>query len=146
MRCIQLGSSVGCSRFPQVHFVRKQTMCKSVYTYLTICFAFEKLTTRKLCSATLNSLFKAISTAKYVNFLQRVLYLLVAMSGTYTGRFLLQFNFHFQYNNYYYGTSLHIFSWISVRQVVLENKYLLLHSCRLVARKQEKTQRSKGKR
>ena len=47
MRCIQLGSSVGCSRVPQVHFVRKhfvrkQTMCKSLYTYLTICFAFEK--------------------------------------------------------------------------------------------------------
>ena len=46
MRCIQLGSSVGCSRVPQVHFVRKhfvrkQTMCKSLYTYLTICFAFE---------------------------------------------------------------------------------------------------------
>ena len=44
---IQLGSSVGCSRVPQVHFVRKhfvrkQTMCKSLYTYLTICFAFEK--------------------------------------------------------------------------------------------------------
>ena len=41
------GSSVGCSRVPQVHFVRKhfvrkQTMCKSLYTYLTICFAFEK--------------------------------------------------------------------------------------------------------
>ena len=42
MRCIQLGSSVGCSKVPQVHFVRKQTMCKSLYTYLTICFAFEK--------------------------------------------------------------------------------------------------------
>ena len=47
MPCIQLGSSVGCSRVPQVHFirkhfVRKQTMCKSLYTYLTICFAFEK--------------------------------------------------------------------------------------------------------
>ena len=47
MRCIQLGSSVGCSRVPQVyfvrkHFVRKQTMCKSLYTYLTVCFAFEK--------------------------------------------------------------------------------------------------------
>ena len=47
MRCIQLGSSVGCSRVPQVHFVRKhfvrkQTMCKSLYTYLTICFAFDK--------------------------------------------------------------------------------------------------------
>ena len=47
MRCIQLGSSVGCSRVPQLHFVqkhfvRKQTMCKSVCTYLTICFAFEK--------------------------------------------------------------------------------------------------------
>ena len=42
MRCIQLGSSVGCSRVPQVHFVRKQTMCKSLYTYLAICFAFEK--------------------------------------------------------------------------------------------------------
>ena len=42
MRCIQLGSSVGCSRVPQVHFVRKQTMCKSLYAYLTICFAFEK--------------------------------------------------------------------------------------------------------
>ena len=47
MRCIQLGSSVGCSRVPQVHFVRKhfvrkQTMCKSLYRYLTICFAFEK--------------------------------------------------------------------------------------------------------
>ena len=42
MRCIQLGSTVGCSRVPQVHFVRKQTMCKSLYTYLTICFAFEK--------------------------------------------------------------------------------------------------------
>ena len=47
MRCIQLGSSVGCLRVPQVHFVRKhfvrkQTMCKSLYTYLTICFAFEK--------------------------------------------------------------------------------------------------------
>ena len=42
MRCIQVGSSVGCSRVPQVHFVRKQTMCKSVYTYLTVCFAFEK--------------------------------------------------------------------------------------------------------
>ena len=42
MRCIQLGSSVGCSRVPQVHFVRKQTMCKSFYTYLTVCFAFEK--------------------------------------------------------------------------------------------------------
>ena len=47
MRCIQLGSSVGCSRVPQVHFVRKhfvrkQTMCKSFYTYLTICFAVEK--------------------------------------------------------------------------------------------------------
>ena len=42
MRCIQLSSSVGCSRVPQVHFVRKQIMCKSVYTYLTICFAFEK--------------------------------------------------------------------------------------------------------
>ena len=31
-----------CSRVPQVHFVRKQfvrkqTMCKSLYTYLTIC-------------------------------------------------------------------------------------------------------------
>ena len=48
MRCIQLGSSLGCSRVPQVHFVRKhffrkQTMCKSLYTYLTICFASEKL-------------------------------------------------------------------------------------------------------
>ena len=47
LRCIQLGSSVGCSRVPQVHlvrkhFVRKQTMCKSLYTYLTVCFAFEK--------------------------------------------------------------------------------------------------------
>ena len=47
MRCIQLGSLVGCSRVPQVyfvrkHFVRKQAMCKSLYTYLTICFAFEK--------------------------------------------------------------------------------------------------------
>ena len=47
MRCIQKGSSVGCSRVPQVHFVRKhfvrkQTMCESLYTYLTICFAFEK--------------------------------------------------------------------------------------------------------
>ena len=42
MRCIQLGSSVGCSRVPQVHFVRKQTMCKSFYPYLAICFAFEK--------------------------------------------------------------------------------------------------------
>ena len=47
MRCIQLGSSVGCSRVPQVHFVRKgfvrkQTMCKSFYTYLTIYFPFEK--------------------------------------------------------------------------------------------------------
>ena len=42
MRYIQLGSSVGCSRVPQVHFVRKQTMCKSLYTYLTICFTFEK--------------------------------------------------------------------------------------------------------
>ena len=42
MRCIQLASSVGCSRVPQVHFVRKQTMCKSVCTYLTICFACEK--------------------------------------------------------------------------------------------------------
>ena len=47
MRCIQLGSSVGCSRVPQVHFVRKhfvrkETMCKSLYTYLTVCFAFEK--------------------------------------------------------------------------------------------------------
>ena len=47
MRYIQLGSSVGCLRVPQVHFVRKhfvqkQAMCKSVYTYLTICFAFEK--------------------------------------------------------------------------------------------------------
>ena len=36
-----------CSRVPQVHFVRKQfvrkqTVCKSLYTYLTICFAFEK--------------------------------------------------------------------------------------------------------
>ena len=26
MRCIQLGSSVGCSRVPQVHFIRKQTI------------------------------------------------------------------------------------------------------------------------
>ena len=47
MRCIQLGFSVGCLRVPQVHFARKhfvqkQTMCESVYTYLTICFAFEK--------------------------------------------------------------------------------------------------------
>ena len=47
MRCIQMGSSVGCSGVPQVHFVRKhfvrkQTMCKSLYPYLTICFAFEK--------------------------------------------------------------------------------------------------------
>ena len=42
MRCIQLGSLVGYSRVPQVHFVRKQTMCKSLYTYLTICFGFEK--------------------------------------------------------------------------------------------------------
>ena len=42
MRCIQLGSSVGSSKVPQVHFVRKQTMCKSLYTHLTICFAFEK--------------------------------------------------------------------------------------------------------
>ena len=42
MHCIQLGSAVGCSRVPQVHFVRKQTMCKSLYTYLTIGFAFEK--------------------------------------------------------------------------------------------------------
>ena len=42
MRCIQLGSLVGCVRVPQVHFVRKQTMCKSLYTYLTVCFAFEK--------------------------------------------------------------------------------------------------------
>ena len=47
MRCIQLGSSVGCSRVPQVnfvrkHFVRKQTMCKSLYMYLTIRFAFER--------------------------------------------------------------------------------------------------------
>ena len=42
MHCIQLGSSVSCSRVPQVHFVRKQTMCKSLYKYLTICFAFEK--------------------------------------------------------------------------------------------------------
>ena len=42
MRCIQLGSSLGCSTVPQVHFVRKQTMCKSVCTYLTICFAFGK--------------------------------------------------------------------------------------------------------
>ena len=47
MRCIQLGSSVGCSRVPQVHFVRKhfvrkQTMCKSLHMYLTVCFAFEK--------------------------------------------------------------------------------------------------------
>ena len=42
MRCIQLGSLVGFSRVPQVHFVRKQTMCKSLYTYLTNCFAFEK--------------------------------------------------------------------------------------------------------
>ena len=45
MRCIQLGSSVGCLRVPQVHFVRKhfvrkQAMCKSVYTFLTVCFAF----------------------------------------------------------------------------------------------------------
>ena len=42
MRCIQLGSLVGYSRVPQVHFVRKQTMCKSLYTHLTFCFAFEK--------------------------------------------------------------------------------------------------------
>ena len=47
MPCIQLGSLVGHSRVPQVHFVRKhfirkQTMYKSLYTYLTICFAFEK--------------------------------------------------------------------------------------------------------
>ena len=42
MRCIQLGSSVGSSRVPQVHFVRKQTMSQSLYTYLTVCFAFEK--------------------------------------------------------------------------------------------------------
>ena len=38
MRCIKLGSSVSCAKVPLVHFVRKrfvrkQTMCKSVYTY-----------------------------------------------------------------------------------------------------------------
>ena len=60
MRCIQLSSWVGCSRVPQVHFVQKQTLCKSLYTYLTICFAFEKprwllhnTAARKLCSAIL---------------------------------------------------------------------------------------------
>ena len=36
MRLIKLGSSVGCSRVPQVHFVRKQTMFKSVNTHLTV--------------------------------------------------------------------------------------------------------------
>ena len=41
MRCIQLGSSVGCSRVPQFHFVRKQTMCILVYTNLTVCFALK---------------------------------------------------------------------------------------------------------
>jgi len=34
--------SVARSRVPQVHFIRKQTMCKSLYRYLTICFPFEK--------------------------------------------------------------------------------------------------------
>ena len=42
MRCIKLGSAVGCWRVSQVHFVRKQTMCKSVNTHLTVCFAFYK--------------------------------------------------------------------------------------------------------
>ena len=64
MRWIKLGSSVGCPSVPQVHFarkhfVRKQTMCKSVNIHLTVCFAFKSragfyttlLTTRELCSA-----------------------------------------------------------------------------------------------
>jgi len=48
----------------------------------------------------LNTHFRAISTAKYVHFLQMALYLLVATNGAYTGRFLLAFNFHLQYNYY----------------------------------------------
>ena len=73
MRCIKLGSLVGCTRVPQVPFVlkgfvRKQTMCKSVYTYLTVCFAFKSragffttlLTAAKLYLATLNP------TANYI--------------------------------------------------------------------------------
>lgn len=31
---------VGCSRVPQVNLIRKQTMCESVNTPLTVCFAF----------------------------------------------------------------------------------------------------------
>ena len=64
MRCIQLGSSVGCSRVPQVHFVRKQTMCKSLIRIFKLFFLPLKsragfyttlLTARKLCSATLSN-------------------------------------------------------------------------------------------
>jgi len=76
-------------------------------------------------------LFRAFCTAKYVHFLQRAFYLLVPTSNAYTGRFLHAFNFYLQYNYYLIA----FFSWTSIRQVVLENKYLLLYSCRLVARK-----------
>ena len=57
--------------------------------------------------------------------------MLVPTSGAYTGRFPLAFNFHLQYV-YYLIT---YFFWSSMGQVVLKNKYLLLHSGRLVARK-----------
>ena len=61
MRCIKLGSMIGCWRVPQVHFIQKhfaqkQTMCKSVnMSHLTVCL----LTARKLCSATLTSDFNS---------------------------------------------------------------------------------------
>lgn len=56
--------------------------------------------TRLALTSSFNTHFRAISSAKYVHFLQRAFYLLVPTSGAYTGRFLLAFNFHLQYNYY----------------------------------------------
>ena len=73
----------------------------------------------------LDTRFRAILTAKYVHFLQRSFYLLVPTSGAYTGRFLLAFNFHLQYN--YYLTPCFFLEFNEAGR--LGKKYLLLHSC-----------------